>query len=156
MNQEKIIEKYINNNEKVISNIYDLIYKGFDEHRLELVTSDETTCDIMDYHKIIRTGEMLVSPDPEIDFTDIFLKMLTLLCRKGDILILDEPEIGMTKWDIYYLDRTLEILIPTYKDVWIVTHNPRLFFDADNYYWAKNYELIKITEEQLHQAVGSV
>lgn len=152
---ENITDKEIDNKSTIVTNIRKPHYKGFNETRVNLIRSSDFCTELTDYGDIEIINNRLSIKRDDFEFTEYFLDIITLLCRNGDTLILDEPEYGLYGIEISFLRDILEVLIGTYKKGYIVTHCQSLFcIEPDNFYWCDNYALKKIEENELYGNIG--
>lgn len=141
----------------IISNISAQIeYEGFDEGRVGKILTDDAIENIFDYNELVISNDAIVPIAKHKVFTQGMLKLITLICRKGDVLILDEPEFRLKANEVFILKKLLILLNETYNNCYIVTHCQRLFDIAEKILWVKNYETIEITKEQLYASIGSM
>ena len=139
----------------VVTNLRDAHYTGFDEHRIGMLREMDNYDIITNYGDLKVIGNELIIDTEGFEYTDSFKKILNLLCRKGDCLIVDEPEFGLYGVEISFLVDILYTLIKTYKDGAIATHCQSLFcIEPDNFYWCSEYKLKKIKKEQLYGSIG--
>lgn len=138
-------------------------YSGIDGKRFSLLSNEESFINIFDYHEIIKANDELViitdKGENELGvpiYTKYFLDLITLLCRPGDILILDEPDFGISIDETNMLVQILHLLKDTYKEIYIVTQCTRLFCLADKRVWVEGYETKEITEQQLYRSIGTI
>ena len=152
---EQKLDSYINEKNNVITNIRKVKYKDFDVKRLALLQSEEADENIWDYGRLCISNNTIRIYTDGIDYTPEFLNIITLLCRKGNILMLDEPELGLYGIEIDLLVKVLELLLPTYSEGYIATHCQELFsLQPENFYWCEKYKLEKITEKKLYEHIG--
>lgn len=148
---ENLAEDLSGSGKTVVTNVKEVTYQGISNKRFELLTTDEA------YEKLrfidVRlgdTGLSLVSSYDEVS-TDAFAKLLTLLCRNGDYLVLDEPEYGLSLAEQYVMVYVFQILLPTYKDFVIATHcTIFMSLDTSDWYFCKDYKLSSILEDNLY------
>lgn len=139
-----------------VSNLKKIKYKDLDQRRVGIITSDSVFANILDYREITATKEYIISTDEEYTFSQEHLDILTLMCRRGSILILDEPDFGLDAWEVCTVRDILSLLSETYEEIHIVTHNDWLFPIAEEIYWVKDYESFRISEEELYAHIGKV
>lgn len=156
------------NPNRIITNLTPFEYNGFDSKRLEIVTDFSSIEDIFDYHDIIVSGNrlVLVYEGAEYEqlkhsnlkgaFSDHFMDLVTLMCRPGNILILDAPDFNLPVSEIGPLIRLLDSLRDTYSEIYIATHCSRLFCLGEKILWIQNHEPIEITEQQLYKSIGTI
>lgn len=148
---EKMIDNELDNGSKIITNIRQPYYKGFNADRIKLLEQYDFYDILTDYGEIEVINNRLAIKRDDFEFTDYFLDILTLLCRNGDTLILDEPEYGLYGMEINFLCEILEVLVDTYKKGYIATHCQQLFgINPDNFYWCSDYKLRKLKEHELY------
>lgn len=82
--------------------------------------------------------------------------LLTLMARNGDVLILDTPDVLLSSWEIVSFINILNRLGSTYKDVHIVTLNQRLLGAADQLFWVENYNVTKISKDEIYERIGTL
>ena len=79
--------------------------------------------------------------------------MLTLLCRKGDILILDEPEFGLRGIEITRMFKVLKEILPLYKEGYIATQCQMFMgledMDYCKYYFCNNFSKYEIEKGKI-------
>lgn len=139
----------------VITNLREVHYKGFDEQRIDLIKCMNNYDIMTNYGELKVIGNELVIDTEDFQYTEDFIKILNLLCRKGEYIIIDEPEFNLYGIEVNFLVDILNSLVQTYKDGIIATHCQSLFcIEPNNFYWCKGYKLIKIGEEQLHECIG--
>ena len=152
---EKLLDKQFDNCSKIITNIRQTHYSGFNADRLELLKQYDFYDILTDYDEIEVINNRLAIKRDDFEFTDYFLDVITLLCRNGDTLILDEPEYGLYGMEINFLCDILEVLVDTYKKGYIATHCQQLFgINPDSFYWCNDYSLRKLKEQDLYGYIG--
>ena len=152
---EKVLDKEVDSGSKIITNIRQTYYSGFNADRLELLKQYDFYDILTDYGEIEAINNRLSIKRDDFEFTEYFLDILTLLCRNGDTLILDEPEYGLYGMEINFLCDILEVLVDTYKKGYIATHCQQLFgINPDNFYWCSDYKLRKLEEHELYGHIG--
>lgn len=140
-----------------ITNLTDVSYDGFDEERIQMIKSSSVIEEIWDYGDIEIANNSITIVTDGINYTKEFLNLITLLCRKGNTLILDEPEFGLYGIEINLMVQCLQLLLPTFENVFIATHCQELFaLEPDNFYWCNDYQLEKITEKKLYEHMGEL
>lgn len=147
---EKKLESYLSKGLVVVTNLRKISYEGFNSKRLAIMCSDETAENILDYTFVSPSGNRLLF-DGDVSYSDEFINTLTLLCRKGDILILDEPEYGLRSHEILIFCQLLPQLLETFISFSIVTHC-ELFMSMyrDCWKWCQDYSLTAVAEENLN------
>lgn len=151
---EKVLDKEVDSGSKIITNIRQTHYSGFNADRLELLKQYDFYDILTDYGEIEVINNRLAIKRDDFEFTDYFLDIITLLCRNGDTLILDEPEYGLYGMEINFLCDILEVLVDTYKKGYIATHCQQLFgINPDNFYWCSDCKLKKLTEHELYGTI---
>lgn len=153
---EEILDREIEKGFKVITNLRNIKYDGFDEDRINLIRNYDDFNLLFDYHEIkVNSNDRMEVVDSEIKYTDSFINLLTLLCRKGDVLILDEPEFMLYGIEISSMVELFEILKESYKKAFIATHCQELLdFEDDCYYLLHDYKQYKLEEDQIFKCIG--
>lgn len=153
---KKILDRYTAAGKSVITNIGDTNYSGYNASRIRALKRMEDYYLITYYGEIEISGNSLVieTDEPNVKFTQEFFNILTLLCRKGDYLIIDEPAFGLYSAEINSLVRILLELVPTYKGGVISTVCQSLYcIEPENFYLCENYKLRKISEDELYESI---
>jgi hypothetical protein len=152
---ENTLEDAIKNKENIVTNIRSVAYRGFNEDKIKALNEPELYEDTFDYGEIEVVNNHIIIKNATIIYTDNFMNLLTLLCREGDTLIIDEPEFGLYGVEIDMIVKIIEVLLPFYKKGCIATHCQELFtLQPNNFYWCDNYNTRKITEEELYEHIG--
>ena len=110
--------------DSVLSNIWNSKYlknRAYNDERIEVLY------DILDAEEVIENTECLAVKGGQIMVGQNFANILTLICKCGDYLYLDEPEYGLNNHEIGYLVAFLYKILDTFKLIEIVTHS-ELFF----------------------------
>lgn len=116
--------KALENNKDVLFNGWDRKYlnnKKYNEARLEALH------EILDADEIIDNVECLAIKTSTIPISQNLVKILTLICKEGNCLYLDEPEYGLNNREIGVLVAFIYKIINTFETIEIVTHS-ELFF----------------------------
>ena len=93
--------------------------------------------------------------DSDIKYTDRFIDLLTLLCRKGEVLVLDEPEFGLYGIEISTMVKLFKILKESYKKAFIATHCQELLnFEDDCFYLVHEYNKYRIEGDRVYECFG--
>ncbi len=82
----------------------------------------EELLEVLDAEEIIDNVRELTALNSEIELTGSFRDIVTVICREGDELYLDEPEFGLSDIEISYLVRFIYRILDTFKHIEIVTH----------------------------------
>lgn len=152
---EETLDKEIEQGKSIVTNIRDVHYKGFDDSKVQALKESEEYSDIFDYGELQIINNKLEIVGGMIDYTEHFTNLLTLLCREGDTLIIDEPEFGLFGIEIDKLTTVLHILLPLYHSGMIATHCEELLsVEPYNFYWCEKYEIRKIGEKELYERIG--
>jgi len=148
---ENLVEELGSSNKTIVTNVKDVFYRGINDERFELLRTDEA------YERLrytdVRLGDNGLSLVNSYDepLTDAFAKLLTLLCRNGDYLVLDEPEYGLSLAEQYVMVYVFLILLPTYKDFVIATHcTVFMCLDTTDWHYCEDYKLSSILEDNLY------
>lgn len=139
----------------VVTNLIKVPYDGIDEKRYQLLSDEEAYEYIWDCREIDKSTGVITIEGGSV-FSEYFLNIVTLLCRKGDYLILDEPEFDLLSREINMLYKICELILPTYKEVHIATHQQWLFGLADRWLWVQDYKVKEISEEEVYAHIGTL
>ena len=110
----------VRKNENIISNTWDTTYlnnRGYNAERIEALE------EVFDSEEITENPEYLDIKTDEISIGKSFKDMLTMICREGDELYLDEPEYALNSREEAYLVSFLYRVLDTFKNIEIVTHS---------------------------------
>lgn len=152
--EEKLNEE-IDRGSIVVTNLRNVHYEDFDKSRIEALKQSEYYYEIFDYGEIEVVNNKIAIVNNEFRYTEYFINLLTLLCRCGSIIILDEPEFGLFGIETDLLVRILQILLPTYADGMVATHCQELLaIEPENFYWCDKYKLTKVKEDRLYEYIG--
>lgn len=152
---EEELDNAIASNKEIVTNIRPVSYQGFDIRKINKLKESEFFEEIFDYGDLEITNNKITIINNDFNYTDYFMNILTLLCREGNTLILDEPEFGLYGIEIDILAKVFQILIQFYTDGYIATHCQELFsVQPQNFYWCHNYKIKKLTEEELYEHIG--
>lgn len=154
--EEKLDEEIDKNRDNdIITNIRPVHYEGFAAYRIQALRNSEYCDEIFDYGELEVINNKIAIVNNEFHYTEYFINLLTLLCRNGDTIILDEPEFGLFGIEIDLLVQILQILLPTYENGFIATHcEDLLTIEPNNFYWCNKYQLVKIGENELYEHIG--
>ena len=108
---EEELDNAINDNKKIVTNIRPVSYKGFDTRKINALKESEFFEEIFDYGDLEIKNNRIVIANNDFNYTEYFLDILTLLCREGDTLILDEPEFGLYGREIDILVKIFIIIL---------------------------------------------
>lgn len=128
-----------------------------DYNRFNLLTSS-TNDEVWDYNtlRIDNTSIVIELTGTPIRYSNYFLTLVNLLCQTGQYLILDQPEFGLRGDELNSFNTLLRCIRHTYTDIYIATHNQRLFSLADRYYWAQSLLIKEVTERDVYNHIGSL
>ena len=94
-----------------------LCSRDYDDERVEHLEEVLDLCDIY-------LGESRIKiTNCEVDVSITFEEIITIICKQGDYLYLDEPEYGLKDWEITRLFNLIIRVADSFKEVIIVTHN---------------------------------
>lgn len=138
----------------VVTNLANFDCNDFDQDRLDIVLSHDNFENTFYYEELVVYQNRLVVVDEgqisEDTYTDAFLNMLTLICRKGEILILDEPDLCLTMDETTALIKIIRQVKDTYDEVYIATNNSWLYMLADKAYLVENLTAQEIKPNELY------
>lgn len=144
-------------NVEIIADIYT---RKLDENRVGIILDMYNASKLFDgYGVSVKSGRITTDSSTPV-FSSEYLDMITLLCKSGDELVLDEPDMGMDLPETCKIQDALILLIPTYKTVKLAFHSQLLlgmenFLDVQ-YYWVQDYKEIKLTGEQVYGSIGTL
>lgn len=123
---------YINNkakealkrNENIICNVWDTTYLDNRQYNTQRI---EALMDLFDTEDIVQKKQFLELKTDEIEVGKSLSEILTIICKEGDELYLDEPEYGLSTAEINYLVSFIYKVSNTFDNIEIVTHS-EIFF----------------------------
>ncbi len=158
---ENLLSKKINEGEIVVSNLPNsLTVNKIDKQKANILASNMRLT-----HKILNGTDIKYSNtqlffDGDEEYTNAFVNIVTLLCKQGNVLILDEPDIGLNSTEVYQLYEVLVLLLPMYKEAFISMHCQELLGMEDvldvKYYWMDQYQIYNVSEEAIYGAIGKI
>lgn len=102
--------------------------------------------------------------EPDRPLTTNFIELVSLMCKEGDILLLDEPDKGLMWYENNYFISFLLAVSSSFKDIYIVTHDEGIF--VLNVMGKANFISVKkdkgtvtpynITKEQANELIDKV
>lgn len=78
--------------------------------------------EVLDADEIVENVKELTASNTEIEFTGSFRDIVSVICREGNELYLDEPEYGLNDVEISYLVKFIYRILDTFDNIEIVTH----------------------------------
>lgn len=78
--------------------------------------------EVLDADEIITNTKELTVINSEIELTGSFKEIISIICREGDEVYLDEPEFSLSDVEVSYLVRFIYRIIDTFENIEIVTH----------------------------------
>lgn len=163
LGQNSIGKSYIierikhDSNEIVASNkmdIHDLYSRGYNEERLDILTNNK-------YIDKIDCTNLKISINSIYDFSNTFEKLIFIICKQSDILLLDDVELELTKLETSILVYILYELADTFKDIYVVLHD-NIFMYLMNHPNARTctvqtvdekIELVEIDEDKAYELI---
>lgn len=92
-----------------------------------------------------------------VDIGAKLLSILTLLCREGSVLLLDEPDTHLTEDDINILTFILEYCENLFNEIWVVTHNMiMLNIESCKYYKISKGNICSISKDDAYEYINSI
>lgn len=156
--EEKLYE-YAEKNRDIITNVDENTeYNGFDHEKIRILENTDDFDLYFDYGTINIDGNTLsISGETIPDYSNSFMNILRLILRKGDYLVLDEPEYGLKNGEIKTLYFILNSLLKVFKDGYIATHCPTIsYLNYDNIYLISKYNITKITEDDAYEYINNI
>lgn len=151
-------------NDKLITNLEPI--PGFElrdlsEERVEIISDIYNRYKIFDGNDIvIGDTSIIVTTADKGEYSKAYLDMVHMLIKQGDVLVLDEPDTGMTAEEANKLAVLLVLLSETYQEIKIAMHSQDLLGMEEEipvqYYWVKDYKPYKVTEEMIYEAIGEI
>ena len=142
----RLQQEYMQNKVSYISNLEeDVSYRGINDLRASIITSE-----------VIAINNYIASVSKDDPLSKEYTFLLTLMARNGDVLILDTPDVLLSSWEIVSFINMLNRLGSTYTDVHIVTLNQRLLGAADQLFWVENYNVTKISKDEIYERIGTL
>lgn len=152
---KELLNKCTSTGNKPVTNLKNIEYDEFNQERIDLITSDDACENIFNYTDIQFTLDGLTAVQGT-KFSKGFMELLNLLCRDGNILILDEPDSGLNMGEIMVLANVLSLLNRTYDVIFMITHEQLLFPLENEAYWVEDYIPRKISRGELFKHVGKI
>lgn len=97
-------------------------------------------------------GKEICLIDSDADSISEVTRIMNIMFRKSDILLLDEIDATLNETDKYLVYRAV-LLIARKKPVYAVTHDEDLTFYADAVYTVRDGELVTLTREETLQEI---
>lgn len=151
-------------NNKIITNLEPI--PGFEarelsDDRVRIISDKYNRYKIFDGNEIvIGDTSIIVTTADKGEYSKAYLDMVHMLIKQGDVLILDEPDMGMTVDETNKLAIILELLYTTYKDIRIAMHSQDLLGMENDvpvkYYWVQDYKPYEVKEEMIYEAIGEI
>lgn len=121
---DNCIEKELVSNEEInfVTNLRDGNYAEwqFNQERLDILE------DISDSDKVDISNQILYLSGSPVKLSEEFLKLMTLLCKDCKKAYIDEPEQGLSEYEINLLASFLQYTQRTFEEIIIVTHSELL------------------------------
>lgn len=136
----QLIRETSKHSNKIITNVFDTTYLDrvpYNEERLGHLRA------VMDTDDIIENMDMLYIPTEDMPMTYAFSRILTLICKEGDYLYLDEPEHGLVFTQLGFLIYLLNRIDDTFKEIVIVSRSESIISGTLNH----NSKTIKYDKE---------
>ena len=115
--KENIKSNIVASNINGIDNLDILENREYNNERLEILEENK----FIDEISVKANKISIIEADMKTGHK--FESLVYLLCKEADILILDEPEYGLSSEEIALLFDLLVKIAPTFKDVYIVSHS---------------------------------
>lgn len=87
--------------------------------------------ELLDTDNIITNKDKLGIETDVLSISTEFENILTLICKEGDRLYIDEPEFGLSYKEIGRLIAFIAIIEDTFKDIEVITHS-EMFLGLNN------------------------
>lgn len=115
--KENIKSNIVASNINGIDNLDILENREYNNERLEILEDNKFINEIS-----VKANKISII-EADMKTGHKFESLVYLLCKEADILILDEPEYGLSAEEIALLFDLLVKMAPTFKDVYIVSHD---------------------------------
>ena len=119
-----LIKSELKNNSEIefVTNLHETLYSETEYVKERLDTLEEISLadEIDTINEIIN-----ISGNP-VKLSKDFLQLMTILCKKSKRAYIDEPEQGLSEYEINLLGTFLTLANHTYEDIFIVTHSELL------------------------------
>lgn len=115
--KENIKSNIVASNINGINGLENLENREYSKERLEILEENK----FIDEISVKANKISIIEADMKTGHK--FESLVYLLCKEADILILDEPEYGLSSEEIALLFDLLVKMAPTFKDVYIVSHS---------------------------------
>ena len=134
-----------------IAGVYSNSDLGYNQERVDNL-DDVIECGI------IYLGDNSISiTDLDFRVSKAFEDIVTIVCREGDYLYLDEPEYGLNDWEIAKLMCLIARVADTFTDVQIVTHDETFFGILDKSVYTVQYTnneyTLQMVEGDIYEAI---
>lgn len=120
---DNAVKEDLNNNNEIefVTNLYETSSNnGYSQERLSILE------DISNSEEIDTSNEILALVGSPVKLSKEFLHLMTILCSKCKRAYIDEPEQGLSEYEINLLASFLQYADRTYEEVIIVTHSELL------------------------------
>ena len=114
--------------------IQDIYSRKYNTERLEIL-SDNKYIDSIDYENTKLSIKSIY------DISNNLERLLYIICKQSDVLLLDEAELELTKTETSILVHIIYDLIDTFKNVYTVKTT------------ANEMQLLKINEEEAYETI---
>lgn len=105
----------------------DILSNLFENQFLEHIPYEKERIDelkeLLDTQDVVENQGILGIHTEELNISKSFAELVTLMCRKGKVLFLDEPEYGLEYKEIGFLVAFLSRIESTFETIEIVTHS---------------------------------
>lgn len=150
---QKRINSALSKGEIVATNMKKIPYTKYSEERIRLLTNFELTERIFDFVQFELINNQIVALDTDDlnwKYSNQFMELLNIICSQGDILVLDEPDAELSDIEIRHLIGLIDLIRNTYKEIYLATHNKKMFSLADKVFWVENYQKKEISIVELY------
>lgn len=155
---DRIINKDLNSHGSIefVTNVYDVKHNN-SKYNLDRISILE---DISYADKVDTSNDIISILGNPVRLSKEFLQIITILCLECKRAYIDEPEQGLSEYEICLLSSFLTYTDKTFEDVFIVTHSELLIqLPYCEIYTPKmsatttDIELIKVTEESKFEVI---
>lgn len=113
-----------NSKDSVVSNYTkteDLVNRKYNKERIDIIENNK-------YIENIEYNNSKISITSEYEISNNLEKLVYIMCKKSDILLLDEPELELSEVEISILMSIIYSLADTFKEIYIVSHSNTALF----------------------------
>lgn len=159
------LDRYIDtvDNSRIVTNVKPIIGLGerrLSKQRLAIISDRHNRDSLFDGSNINVYNNYICIESSDNEFSKTYIEFMNLICKEGDILVLDEPDMGLDIQETYKIRAVLILLNSTYSIIKIAMQSQDMLGMEDyidvQYHWVKDYNIYKVSEEQIYGAIGTI